>query len=139
MFPASGRELQRRSGLGEDLETLAAKAVEGLPEPFRSVALEIAINVADWPSNQMLTELDIDDPLELTGLYEGIPLTEKSLIDQPLMPDVIWLFREPILDEWRSRGNVTLTELVTHIVVHELAHHFGWTDAQIAEIDPWWE
>ena len=54
-------------------------------------------------------------------------------------PDVIWLFRRPILDEWAERGNVSIAELVSHVVVHELAHHFGWSDDQIAVIDRWWE
>jgi predicted Zn-dependent protease with MMP-like domain len=87
----------------------------------------------------MLAEIGFESPYELTGLYDGIPLTEKSISDQPLQPDVIWLFRRPILDEWVERGNVTLQELVTHILVHELAHHFGWSDAEIGAIDPWWE
>jgi hypothetical protein len=73
------------------------------------------------------------------GLYDGVPLTEKSVSDQPQQPDAIWLFRRPILDEWADRGNVTLAELVSHVMVHELAHHFGWSDDDIARIDPWWE
>lgn len=60
-------------------------------------------------------------------------------MDQPVAPDVIWLFQEPILAEWRDRGDVELADLVSHVLVHELAHHFGWNDAQIAEIDRWWE
>ena len=75
----------------------------------------------------------------MTGLYDGTPLTEKSVSDQPLQPDLIWLFRRPILDEWVERGNVTLQELVAHVLIHELAHHFGWSDAEIAAIDRWWE
>ncbi|HBS21113.1 metallopeptidase family protein, partial [Thalassospira sp.] len=54
-------------------------------------------------------------------------------------PDTIWIFREPILEEWRDRGDIDLADLVTHVVVHELAHHFGWSDADIAHIDRWWE
>ena len=60
-------------------------------------------------------------------------------MDQPHGPDTIWLFRRPILDEWADRGNVALGALVAHVYVHELAHHFGWSDADIAAIDPWWE
>ena len=74
-----------------------------------------------------------------TGLYDGIPMTEKSVMDVPHGPDVVWLFRRPILDEWADRGNVTLTELVAHVTIHEFAHHFGWSDDDIAAIDPWWE
>ena len=81
----------------------------------------------------------IEDPLDLTGLYDGIPLTEKSVMDPGYGPDVVWLFREPILDEWRERGNVDLADLVAHVTVHEFAHHFGWSDDDIATIDRWWE
>lgn len=87
----------------------------------------------------MLAGLGIEDPFELTGLYDGIPLTEKSVMDQPMGPDTVWLFRRAILDEWVDRGNVTLRELVAHVTVHEFAHHFGWSDDDIAAIDPWWE
>ncbi len=60
-------------------------------------------------------------------------------MDQPAQPDVIWLFRRPILDEWADRGDVTLADLVAHVLVHELAHHFGWSDDDIAAVDRWWE
>ena len=59
--------------------------------------------------------------------------------DQPAQPDIIWLYRRPLLDEWALRGNVTLGELVAHVVTHEMAHHFGWSDDDIASIDRWWE
>ena len=97
------------------------------------------LRVEDVASQTMLTDLDLVDPFDLTGLYEGIPLTQKSVLDQPLGPDVIWLFRRAILDEWVSRDGVSLGDLVGHIFVHELAHHFGWTDDEIARIDAWWE
>lgn len=114
-------------------------AVASLPEPYRQTARELSIFVRDLPPSAMLEELGISDPMDLTGLYEGIPLPEKSFSEQPLAPDVIWLFRKPILAEWRARGDISLQDLVIHVLVHELAHHFGWTDAQIAEIDRWWE
>ena len=83
--------------------------------------------------------MGINDPFELTGLYEGIPLTQKSVMDQPQQPDTIWLFRRPILDEWSGRGDVALGEIITHVYVHELAHHLGWSDDDIATVDRWWE
>ncbi|MEM8825050.1 MAG: metallopeptidase family protein, partial [Pseudomonadota bacterium] len=70
--------------------------------------------------------------------YEGVALTERS-VEHPEPPSVITLFRRPILDEWAARGNVTLEELVTHVTVHEFAHHFGWSDDDVATIDRWWE
>lgn len=123
----------------EEIETIAHDTVEALPEAFRGPARTVAIRVEDFPSDDMLASLDIDNPFELTGLYEGIPLTEKSVFDQPGGPDVIWLFRRPILDEWADRGDVEIGALVAHVMVHELAHHFGWSDDDIASIDRWWE
>lgn len=121
------------------LEEMARTAIAALPPAFRPAAQDVALLVVDWPPTHLLMDLEIDDPLDLTGLYEGIPLTEKSHFDQPIGPDTIWLFREPILAEWRARGDVDLADLVAHVLVHELAHHFGWTDEDIAAIDRWWE
>ncbi len=121
------------------IEALARDAVLALPEPWREAATAVALRVEEFPPDDVLEELGIEDAYELTGLYDGIPLTEKSVMDQATAPDVIWLFRRPILDEWVDRGNVGLGELVAHVMVHELAHHFGWSDEDIAAIDPWWE
>jgi predicted Zn-dependent protease with MMP-like domain len=123
----------------DEMEQMARRVVEGLPPAFRAAAQEVAICVVDWPDREMLDELEIVDPLDLTGLYDGIPMTEKSVFDQPMGPDTVWLFREPILDEWRARGDVSIEDLVIHVTIHEFAHHFGWSDDDIAAIDPWWE
>ena len=122
-----------------EIERLAREAAAALPPAFRPAALAVALRVEELPADDMLDELGIEDPFELTGLYDGLPLTAKSVMDQPQGPDVIWLFRRPILDEWVARGNVTLRELVGHVMVHELAHHFGWSDDDIAAIDRWGE
>lgn len=121
------------------IEGLARDAVLALPEPFREAALDIVLRVEDFPTDDILEAMDLHDAFELTGLYDGIPLTEKSVTDQPRQPDTIWLFRRPILDEWAERGDVSLADLVTHVMTHEMAHHFGWSDDDIAAIDPWWE
>ena len=133
-----GRMSETRPGLSE-IEAMARDAVDALPAAFRPAAREVALREADRPDARMLQELGLRDPLALTGLYDGIPMTEKSVADQPLGPDTVWLFREPILAEWHARADVTLQELVTHVTVHEFAHHFGWSDADIALIDRWWE
>ncbi|MFW5655344.1 MAG: metallopeptidase family protein [Roseicyclus sp.] len=125
-------------GLGE-IEALADGALAMLPQPYQAAARALVIRVEDFAPRRILLDMGVEDPFELTGLYDGIPLTEKSVFDQPSQPDTIWLFRRPMLDEWADRGNVSLGELVTHVLVHELAHHFGWSDADIAQIDPWWE
>ncbi|MEM7721755.1 MAG: metallopeptidase family protein [Pseudomonadota bacterium] len=120
-------------------EAMAMAARDALPEVYANAARALAIRVEDFAPEAMLRDTEIDNAFELTGLYDGIPLTEKSVMDQPMGPDTIWLFRRPILDEWADRGNVTLQALVSHVLVHELAHHFGWSDDDVAAIDPWWE
>jgi len=139
--------LSRRAALGHtcgmsDLATferIARATAQGFPEPFRSLAETVLIHVVDWPPEDVLADLGIDDPLDLTGLYDGIPLTEKSVAEPAAFPDSVWLYREPILTEWRDRGDIELADLIAHVTVHEFAHHFGWSDDDIAEIDRWWE
>lgn len=121
------------------IEDLARKTLAELPAPFAAAAQEVLIRIEDFPDDDMVEDLGLEDPFELTGLYEGVPMTEKSVMDTVDRPDVIWLFRRPILDEWAERGDVTLGQLVAHVLIHELAHHFGWSDAEIAAIDRWWE
>ncbi|SOC05005.1 predicted Zn-dependent protease with MMP-like domain [Rhodobacter maris] len=122
----------------EDIEAMAEAARADLPEAFRPAAGAVVLRVEDFAPDALLDEMGIEDPFELTGLYEGVPMTEKSVSD-PSGPDVIWLFRRPILDEWAARGDVNLDALVAHVFVHEMAHHFGWSDGDIASIDRWWE
>ena len=121
-----------------EIERIAQATIAALPDGFRNTAGAVALRVVDLADEDMLEALGIADPFSLTGLYEGIPLTEKSVLDQPAQPDVIWLFRRAILDEWVARGDVGLSELVAHVTIHELAHHFGWSDEDIASIDEWW-
>ncbi|HKL68471.1 metallopeptidase family protein [Salibaculum sp.] len=122
------------------IEEIARETAAGLPEPFAGLARDVAIQVADWLPDHLLDPGD--DPQaqreEITGMYDGIPLTEKSSYDLPHGPDVVWLFRQPILMELEDR-DVTLATLVAHVTIHEFAHHFGWSDADIATIDRWWE
>ena len=118
---------------------MADAAFQALPQIFRDHCRDLVIRVEDWPDQEVLDQMGIQDPLELTGLYQGIALTERMHIDLPGPPDAVWLYRRPILDEWCDRGDVALDRLVGHVLVHEIAHHFGMTDDQIAAIDPWWE
>lgn len=121
------------------IEALADAARDALPAPWAGPARDVVIRVEDMADPAMLSEMGMDDPFELTGLYDGIPMTQKSVMDMPEGPDTIWLFRRAILDEWVERGNVTLGELVGHVLIHEFAHHFGWSDDDIAAVDQWWE
>ncbi|MAX72198.1 metallopeptidase family protein [Alterinioella nitratireducens] len=123
----------------EAFDDMARAVRDALPAPYAARAREVALRVEDFASDEMLDALEMESPYDLTGLYEGIPLTEKSVMDQPHGPDVIWLFRRPILEEWADRGDIGLGALIAHVYVHELAHHMGWSDADIATIDRWWE
>jgi predicted Zn-dependent protease with MMP-like domain len=123
----------------DEIADLAAAARAAIPAPFAAEAARVAIRVEEFADEAVLGELGIEDPFELTGLYDGIPMTRKSVLDTPMKPDMIWLYRAAILDEWCDRGDVALDRLVAHVYVHELAHHFGWSDDDIARIDRWWE
>ena len=80
-------------------EKIARDTVASLPEAFRPAAEAVLLRIAEWPAPDVLDDLDIADPRELTGLYEGIPMTEKSVLDMAPPPDIVWLFRQPILAE----------------------------------------
>lgn len=123
----------------DTIEQMALATIEELPPQFAGPARSIILRVEDFAPDDILDEMSIESPFDLTGLYDGIPMTEKSVMDVVDRPDMIWLFRRPILDEWAERGDVSLGQLVAHVMVHELAHHFGWSDDEIAEIDRWWE
>ncbi len=118
-------------------ERIAEETRAGFPPPFAGLAADVRIVVEDWPEDEMLEELELPSAYELTGLYDGIPLTERDP-SEPEPPSTVHLFRRPILDEWAERGDVTMAALVAHVTVHEFAHHFGWSDADIARIDEWW-
>lgn len=121
-----------------DFAAMAEAAFAALPEAFRAQCGRLVIRVAETAPREVLDELDLDDPLELTGLYQGVPLTEKSYDQMAALPDEVWLYRQAILAEHADRGDVDLRDLVAHVLVHEIAHHFGMSDEDIAEIDEWW-
>jgi predicted Zn-dependent protease with MMP-like domain len=123
----------------EDFDALVETAFAALPDWVREGARGVLVRVEDFAPQEVLDDMGVEDPFELTGLYEGVALTEKSVDDLPGPPDTVRLFRRPILEEWIDRGDVGLGALVAHVLVHELAHHFGWSDADIAAVDPWWE
>lgn len=120
-----------------DFEAMAQHAHDNLPAEFKARLGPLVVRISDFASTEILKDLRIDDPFGLTGLYDGVALTERSSDDLPNVPATIWLFRRAILDEWAQRGDVALGQLVTHVLIHEIAHHFGYSDDDIARIDDW--
>ena len=118
-----------------DFEAMARAAFAALPEAFRARCDGVLIRVEDFADEETLREMKIDDPFELTGLYRGVDLTLKSEADVAPSPDEVWIYRRPVLDEWAERGDTGLYELVAHVLVHEIGHHFGLTDEQIETIE----
>ena len=119
----------------EDLAELAERAFAALPEGFRKLAGEVIFRVDDFPPDDVLEDLGIEDSFGLTGLYSGVSLAERSSWDPSPEPSRVFLYRRPILYEWAEHGEITLEELVTHVLVHEIGHHFGLTDEQIDAIE----
>jgi predicted Zn-dependent protease with MMP-like domain len=118
----------------EDIEILANRALASFPERFAAEMHDVGVVVENTPDDETLRDLNIESPWELTGLYRGVPLTQRSVLDPVREPDRIFLYREPILLEWIESGE-DLYRLVRNVVVHEVAHHFGLSDADIEAIE----
>ncbi|MDQ3079572.1 MAG: metallopeptidase family protein [Pseudomonadota bacterium] len=111
----------------DEIEAVARAAMASLPEPFAAHLGGIVLEVQDLADEALLAEMGIDHPLDLTGVYEGIPLSERSVEQSGTLPDRVRLFRRAILDEWIEDGE-KLEHLVRHILIHEIGHHFGLSD-----------
>jgi predicted Zn-dependent protease with MMP-like domain len=115
-------------------ERLAQAAMARLPRPFREHVGDVVVRVEEFADRETLDALGIADRWELTGLYHGRPLGEQSIWATGDMPPMITLYRAPLLREWRETG-VALEDLVTHVVVHEVGHHFGLSDEDMHRIE----
>ena len=118
----------------ETIETIARATIAGLPPAFREHLGDVVLLVEDFADDETLDALGIDDPYDLTGLYHGRPIGEKSSMESGALPDRIHLYRRAILDEWIATG-VGLTELVRHVTIHEIGHHFGLSDADMHALE----
>ena len=119
----------------EDFAALAEAALKGLPAPFQDFAREVQMRVLDFAEDDVLDELGIEDPFQLTGLYQGPDLRNRTVFDPTPGPSMVFLYRRAILDEWCEHGEVTLGDLITHVLIHEIGHHFGLSDDDIEAIE----
>lgn len=118
-----------------EFEVMAAQAWERLPGHFRQMCGDLVIRVEDFAIEEVLDELGIESEFDLMGLYQGLSLDKKSVADVPREPDMVFLYRRAILDYWVSEGEETLGDIVTHVLVHEIGHHFGFSDEDMEDIE----
>ncbi len=130
--PPAWRALQAPS-LAE-LELLASEVFRGLPEKFRALCADLVIRVEDFPTEEVLDQMGIESPFDLMGLFQGIGLPFRSESASGTMPNMIWLYRRPILDFWAEHEE-SLGAVVAHVLVHEIGHHFGLSDADMEAIE----
>jgi predicted Zn-dependent protease with MMP-like domain len=118
----------------DEIEAIARDTLRRLPEPFSESLGDIVLLVHDFADDDTLRAMGMDDPFELSGLYEGTPLTERSVEQSGTLPERIFLYRRPILDEWAA-SEETLEHLVAHVLLHEVGHHFGLSDDDIHALE----
>jgi predicted Zn-dependent protease with MMP-like domain len=117
-----------------EFQQIAQRAWSQTPEEFREAAGNLVIQAEDWPSRETLDSLDIDSPLDLLGLYHGVGLPFQSVGDLPRPPEMILLYRMPILAYARASGE-PLADVITHVLIHEIGHHFGFSDEDMERIE----
>lgn len=119
----------------DDIEALAQKAFAGLPAEFRALCEGVVIRVEDFPDEDTLDEMECETEFDLLGLFRGTGLVQGGAVPQTgQFPNMVWLYRRPILDYWAEHEE-TLGHLVTHVLVHEIGHHFGLGDDDMEEIE----
>ncbi|MBA2467743.1 MAG: metallopeptidase family protein [Sphingomonas sp.] len=122
------------SPTADEIEAIARRTLDALPEPFAGHLRDVVLQIEEFASDDILAAMAIEDPFDLTGLYEGLPLNQKSVDISGNLPDRILLFRRPILDEWAD-GQESLERLVAHILIHEAGHHFGFSDEDMHALE----
>lgn len=136
---ASGASLAANSGQTlpptlADIDALAQAAVERLPDQFRRWLGPVLLRVEDFPDADVMAEMELETEFDILGLYQGRHVGLKGDVPTGALPDIIFLYRRPLLDEWCESGE-SLEALVTHVLVHEVGHHFGLSDADMDQIE----
>ena len=123
-----------RSPSLEEMEALAGEAYAALPEQFRALCEGLVIRVEDFPTEEVLEDMRAQTEFDLLGLFQGVGLPFRSESAPEAMPNMIWLYRRPILDYWAEHED-SLGEIITHVLVHEIGHHFGLSDEDMLAIE----
>ncbi len=113
-----------------DVQRLAEREIQRIPRHLRAAAGNVAVHVVDFPDEETMTEMALESEFDLLGLYVGVALTERSVTHPRSEPDMVYLYRRPILDYWCETGE-TLAAVVRHVLVHEIGHHFGYSDDEM--------
>ncbi|GLS44534.1 metallopeptidase family protein [Methylobacterium brachythecii] len=127
------RSQQRAPSLAE-IEAIAEEAFAGLPHAFRRLCAGVRIQVDDFPDDETLDEMNCESEFDLLGLFRGVGLAQSGETATGQMPNSVWLYRRPLLDYWAEHDE-TLGHLVTHVLIHEIGHHFGLSDDDMARIE----
>ena len=118
----------------DELESIAREAFAAIPRQLRVHAKDVVIRVQDFPDDDVLDELECESAFDLLGLYQGVDLTRKSVSDTARQPDMVYLYRRPILDYWCD-SEEDLAHVVRHVLIHEIGHHFGYSDDDMEAIE----
>ena len=119
----------------DDIEILAREVFDRLPDEFRQRCGQILFRVEEFPDDDVMTEMELETPYDILGLFQGTAVTEAQESDTvPREPNVVFLYRRPILDEW-SDSEILLGDIITHVVIHEIGHHFGYSDEDMERIE----
>ena len=132
MTPAE--RLAGRLPSAADIEAIARRTVDRLPSPFAESLGDVVLLIEEVASPDTARSLGLNHPMQLSGLYQGVPLNQQSVQQSGTLPERITLYRRPILAEWQSSG-FSLEQLVSHIVIHEVGHHFGFSDDDIHALE----
>jgi predicted Zn-dependent protease with MMP-like domain len=117
-----------------EFEAIADQAFKRLPRRFRDLCKDVVIRVEDFPTDEVLDAFGAESAFDLLGLYHGVDMARQSVMDPAAMPEMVFLYRRPILDYWAEHEE-TLGHIVTHVLVHEIGHHFGLSDADMHRIE----
>lgn len=118
----------------EEIEQLAARAMRSLPAVLRAYCRDVIVKVLDFPDDETIEQLELETPFDILGLYTGVDLPARSISDVGRLPDIVQLYRRPILDYWCESGE-TLGHIVRHVLIHEIGHHFGLSDEDMERLE----